>query len=298
MLRRDYVFKRGYRNSYQNTKVFKYYVYIFFSRVFYYLLVILSVLTINIAQSNKNFNTATKNIVLSASKPIFLIAEMPFNALFNFAVSVKNVLLTNIYNKKLTEENIELKKLYLESLAIKAENDNLKKILNFKDELKTTYDFVTSKVYLNPRNNMNNTSIINIGVNEGLQNGNLVIGTNKGLVGRVINVGNNYSDILMLDDINSKIPVRTINTKEKMILSGNNSGEYLDISYYNSKVPHIVEGDLVYTSGDSNIIPDGIFVGTIKKINNKYVVKMLENTIDIYDVVIITSKNEILQQNQ
>ena len=101
---------------------------------------------------------------------------------------------------------------------------------------------------------------------------------------------NEYSTVLLLNDMNSKIPARTASTKEKIILSGDNRG-YLIISYFNSKNPQISDGDQVFTSGDSNIIHDGFFIGTIKKINNEFVVEMNENVNTIFNVMVITPKD-------
>ena len=92
---------------------------------------------------------------------------------------------------------------------------------------------------------------------------------------------------MLLSDVNSNIPARTVNTGEKFILSGTNSN-FLEISHYNSKNPEIIDGDLVLTSGDSDIIPDGIPIGKIKKENGKIKVIMNENTNRVFNVLIIT----------
>ena len=93
----------------------------------------------------------------------------------------------------------------------------------------------------------------------------------------------------MINDINSRIPARTEDTKERIILSGTNK-KYLEISYFNSKTPEIKDGEFVYTSGDSNIIPDGFYIGIIKKYKDKYIVEMNETFSNIFNIIVIRPK--------
>jgi hypothetical protein len=111
--------------------------------------------------------------------------------------------------------------------------------------------------------------------------------TNEG----TINVSKNYSDILLLTDINSKIPAQTLKTHEKIILSGTNKN-YLEISFFNSKEPFFLNDDLVFTLGDSNIIPDGLYIGKIKEINGKFIVQMGDTINQNSDILIITPKRK------
>jgi len=245
---------------------------------------------ISLSVSNKTFDSFLREKTLIVSKPIFFVAELPLNVLFDIINGAKDILLTNITNKNLTEQNITLRNLYLESVDIRNENKNLKKLLNFKGEIENDYNYISSRVYASAKTGLNNFLILNIGKNDGINEGNLVLGINKSVVGRVVNVGENYSEVLLLNDISSRIPARTASTKERMILSGNNRG-YLEISYFNSKTPELFEDDLVFTSGDSSVIPDGFLIGTIKKIDNEFVVQMNENINTLFNVMVIINKN-------
>lgn len=287
MVKNNYNFKSNYNNnSFQNTKVIKYYLYALFSKTFYFALVVLSVVVINISISNIKFDSIVRNSVLFMTRPIFVIAEAPFNLFFDFLVGTKNLVLTNFQNRRLIEENIALKKLYIESLDTKTENLNLKKLLNFKNSIDEKYTFVTSRLYINSKNGMNETIIIGSGSSDDIKEGNLVLGKNRSVIGRVINVDKNHSNILLLNDINSKIPARTASTNERVILSGTNK-EYLELTYFNSKSPEIIEGDYIYTSGDSDMIPDGFYIGKVKKYENEFIVEINESTNSIFNVMVV-----------
>ena len=280
---------KGSRNnmSLESVKMVKYYFYTLFLKVSFFILIIISIISMKFSISNPNYETFIRNNVIALFKPLYIIAEIPFNLTFDFNKSVKNILLANLRNKRLVEENLLLKDLYLKSLEIKKENENLKKILNYVDHNNTKYKYVVSRIYTEPKLPMINSIIINVGSDDGVKEGDLVLGITRNVIGRVVNVNNNNSKVLLLNDANSNIPARTAETNEKFILSGTNR-DYLEISHYNSKNPQILDGDIVYTSGDSKILPDGIPIGKIKKENKKIKVIMDESVNNIYNVIVMT----------
>ena len=275
------------KSSNESVKAIKYYFYTFFLRISFLVFIILSIISINLSSSSKKFDNTIRNKIFFTFKPFYVVAETPFNLLFDLGRSIKNILLTNSINKRLLEENIILKDLYTKSLDTKKENENLKSMLNYVDNYKNEYKYTTSKIYLEPKNSIVNTVILNIGNKNNIKEGDLVLGINKNVIGRVVNVSDTKAKVLLLSDVNSNIPARTVNTGEKFILSGTNSN-FLEISHYNSKNPEIIDGDLVLTSGDSDIIPDGIPIGKIKKENGKIKVIMNENANTVFNVLIIT----------
>lgn len=280
---------KGSRNnmSLESVKMVKYYFYTLFLKVSFFILIIISIISMKFSISNPNYETFIRNNVIALFKPLYIIAEIPFNLTFDFNKSVKNILLANLRNKRLVEENLLLKDLYLKSLEIKKENENLKKILNYVDHNNTKYKYVVSRIYTEPKLPMINSIIINVGSDDGVKEGDLVLGITRNVIGRIVNVNNNNSKVLLLNDANSNIPARTAETNEKFILSGTNR-DYLEISHYNSKNPQILDGDIVYTSGDSKILPDGIPIGKIKKENKKIKVIMDESVNNIYNVIVMT----------
>ena len=275
------------KSSNESVKAIKYYFYTFFLRISFLVFIILSIISINLSFSSKKFDNTLRNKIFFTFKPFYVVAESPFNLLFDLGRSIKNILLTNSINKRLLEENIILKDLYTKSLDTKKENENLKSMLNYVDNFKNEYKYTTSKIYLEPKNSIVNAVILNIGSKNNIKEGDLVLGINKNVIGRVVNVSDTKAKVLLLSDVNSNIPARTVDTGEKFILSGTNSN-FLEISHYNSKNPEIIDGDLVLTSGDSDIIPDGIPIGKIKKENGKIKVIMNENANTIFNVLVIT----------
>lgn len=284
-------YSKSYRDGDSNFKLAGYYFYTFFVKISYFLLIVFSIILIAISLNKKNIDLAIRNTTFFITKPITTIAKVPFNLFADFLLSSKNFILTYIENKDLKKENIVLRKLYLESLTIKQENTDLKKFVNFINDLEIEFNIIASKLFLSPKNPMENSFILNVGSKNGIIDGNIVLGKKKSVIGRTINVSENYSDILLLTDINSKIPAQTLKTHEKIILSGTNKN-YLEISFFNSKEPFFLNNDLVFTIGDSNIIPDGLYIGKIKEIDGKFIVQTDDNISQNSDILIITPKNK------
>lgn len=282
-----YKSSKTHKMSIESIKMLKYYFYTFFLKLFFFILIIISLISMKFSISSKTYDSFVRNNILYIFKPVYLVAKIPFNLTFDFGKSIKNILLTNIRNQRLLEENLLLKDLYLKSLEIKKENENLKKILNFIDHNNTKYKYVVSKIYIEPKIPMLESVIINVGSDDGVKEGDLVLGIGRNVIGRIINIDHEISKVLLLNDANSNIPARSGKTNEKFILSGTNL-DYLEISHYNSKNPQIIDGDVVYTAGDSNIIPDGLPIGAIKKEDKHVKVIMNENVNNIYNVIVIT----------
>ena len=99
--------------------------------------------------------------------------------------------------------------------------------------------------------------------------------TSKGLIGSVFEVYEKYSRVLLISDINSKIPVRVGKNNIKAIISGNNTTK-IDLLYLKENLS-FNDNDLVYTSGDGGYFNPGIPVGVIKKENNNVYINPLND---------------------
>ena len=106
-----------------------------------------------------------------------------------------------------------------------------------------------------------NSFIINIGSNKDIKNG-MVALDGKNFIGRIVDVNFFSSRILLVSDLNSKIPVITEPSAHHAILSGH--GSDVPSLEYLSKNHNIKDGDKIYTSGKGGIFPPGIPIGVVK----------------------------------
>ncbi len=173
-----------------------------------------------------------------------------------------------IYLRDLARENIELqlevarlRKLQSNIYLIQSENKELKKILSVVEE--EQYNYVSAKLLSVSLNPFSKTALVSAGVRHGVEVDQIVTNS-EGLVGRVIQVSNNYSKIILVNDVNSRIPITTVSSKEKGIMSGYGNGSKI---LYLPKTHLVQKGEKVITSGYGNIYPYGITVGYVKKAN-------------------------------
>jgi rod shape-determining protein MreC len=167
----------------------------------------------------------------------------------------------NLYN--INEKNeLELKDLRAKDLLnnfIVLENERLKWIVE-------DYLFESDKIYAKVLSDKNSPFLKSIIINKGSKHGiNLgaVVKDKEYLIGKIVEVNYTTSRILLLSDINSKIPVLIEPQGLLSILSG--TGDKDGVIQY-SKVENIIEDkSIVYTSGAGGLYKAGIPVGKVIK---------------------------------
>jgi len=166
------------------------------------------------------------------------------------------------YEKTKLELEI-LKSKELNNKYIIAENKRLKETI---EEIKFSNEDVYAKVLLDKDSPFLKSFIINKGSKQKIKLGMAVL--DKGyLVGKIIEVNFSTSRVLLLTDLNSKIPVNIEPGGIQSIMSGTGK-EYGEIQYFKNQ-KNLSEGDIVYTSGAGGVFKSGIPIGKISLNQNK-----------------------------
>jgi rod shape-determining protein MreC len=113
--------------------------------------------------------------------------------------------------------------------------------------------------------------LINSGTNEGVKKGHAVV-NEEGVIGRTINVASNASRVLLLNDINSRIPVKFADSGVNVILAGDNS-PFQKIEFIPEEEKANID-DLILTSGMGGIFPPDLPVGVVSEITNLGVIRV------------------------
>ena len=204
----------------------------------------------------------------------FFLSNLPNLDKFKlFVTSKEELLIENQFLKKQIEQSNLFQ---LKSQKLEIENNILRKELGLLPPVLENYVFV--KVTADTQTHYNKTVIINGGNNMYIRKGDSAL-TSKGLIGSVIDVHDKYSRVLLITDINSKIPVRIGKNNKKAIVSGNNTPK-IDLLYLKENMS-FEDGELVYTSGDGGHFNPGIPIGVIKKENNTIYVEPLNNLSEV-----------------
>ena len=169
----------------------------------------------------------------------------------------------NLYNINLRNE-LELEDLKSKDLLnnfLVLENQRLKLIV---EDYFVESDALYAKILSDKNSPFLKSIIINKGSKHGVNIG-AVVKDKEYLIGKIIEVNYTTSRVLLLSDINSKIPVLIEPQGLLSILSG--SGDKEGVIQY-SKTENITEDtSVVYTSGVGGLYKAGIPVGKIKKID-------------------------------
>lgn len=184
-------------------------------------------------------------------------------------------------NTMLKIELSRVKDTYLKAQTSINENESLKNLLKVVEKIDKP--FLTTKLLSTSFTPFSSTAIIGVGSNDNIEIDDIVA-CESGLVGRIIAVSYNYSTVRLLDDSNSRVPVITSNTKLRGILA--KQDDRLKIIYMDEDYqPEI--GEVIYTSGDGKIFPDGLKIGNVEKIDSSGVVISLHSDLKKLNYVYI-----------
>lgn len=195
------------------------------------------------------------------------------DALYSWSITLGDEIETFESVESLEQAYTELHTKYVEeqrksalAFLLQEENTQLREQLSFFSS--STYPHIGADVVGKNIEPLGSTLIINIGENHGVLIGNPVIVRNGILIGTVIRVNKTTALVRLLNDNQSKIAA-TITNRDKSI--GIIEGGY-GISIRMNFIPQNEElfvGDTVVTSGLSETIPKGLFIGTIESIEKE-----------------------------
>ena len=187
----------------------------------------------------------------------------------------------NLYNEniKLKEENAQLQEQIYDPGFLIFENKQLRQLLD--EQVTSSANFVSARVILDKQSPYLNSFIINSGSNKEIKNSMAAL-DGKNFIGRIVDVNFFSSRVLLVTDLNSKIPVLVEPSGHHAILSGHGTNEpTLEYLPENHKVQ---SGNKVYTSGKEGIFSPGIPIGEVRMSNEKNSVSLFS---DISQIVFI-----------
>ncbi len=192
-----------------------------------------------------------------------------------FENTKKHVTLYGNY-EKLKKENEELKSKVFNSEFLTLENNQLKEIIG--EQIDSDSNYIASRVMLDKQSVYLNSFILNSGSNKDIKKG-LAVLDGKNFIGRIVDVNYFSSRVLLISDLNSKIPIVVEPDGHQAILSGRGKKE--PILEYLPENASLENGNKVYTSGKEGIFSPGIPIGEIKIVKNKIIVDLFSDLTQI-----------------
>lgn len=230
-----------------------------------FFLIVLSIIFLVLGKLNfKGINYVKISINELVYRSSFIIS-VPENYLINSYKKLQDHFGYYYHYLELKKENKKLRSKIVKNNFIETENRRLKKII---DDYILVSDEIIAKVLIDKQSPFLRSIIVNKGSKNNIKLGMAVL-DGEFLVGKVVEVNFTTSRILLLSDLNSKIPVTIEPNGYQSILSG--TGKNDGIIQYSKDEILIKDDSIVYTSGSGAIFKSGIPIGKIvNKINVNY----------------------------
>ena len=193
-----------------------------------------------------------------AVAPVLDALSRPIGVINDLIEHGRNVYGLALENRTLREENARLMQWQAVARQLEAENTVLRNLTGFVPETASTE--VSARVIGASGGAYVRSVLIAAGARHGVRKGQAAV-AGAGLAGRVTEVGDRSARVLLITDLNSRIPVVVESSRDQAILAGDNSDRpRLDYLRANARVS---PGDRVVTSGIGGIFPPGIPVGVV-----------------------------------
>ncbi len=194
--------------------------------------------------------------------PFQYAMQIPRNALvasYDYLTSKGSL---EVENEALTKRVAELTLLANQSELFMSENGQLRKLIGIKEQAR--FKILIAQILYSPSNPMSQRVVIDRGASDNISLGQAV-SDHQGIVGQVVRVMENKSEVTLLDDRDMVIPIQVARNGLRGALHGNGRGRPLELRHM-AAVSDLQVGDVLMTSGIDGIYPPGFAVATIDKI--------------------------------
>lgn len=209
-------------------------------------------------------------------KEILVRPLLPLNKMSLYLIREISHMVENLLSLRYTfRENLDLKAQLKEFISqreslreILNENERLRGLLGYRERL--PYRTICAEIIGYDPSNWSYSLIIDRGRRDGIQRDQLVIayqGMRDGVVGRVTSVNDTWSEILSILNQNSALGVKVLRTQVKGVVEGKDS-RFCRLKY----LPYDADikiGDVLVTSGECSIYPEGLPVGYVTNIKKE-----------------------------
>lgn len=199
-----------------------------------------------------------RQVVTDLAAPLLEVASRPVAATRRVIERTDEYAYVFDENERLRAENARLLAWKEEALKLQAKVARYEALLNV--QVDPSINYVSGRVVSDSGGPFVDTVLVNVGSEQGIKSGLAVIDTD-GLVGRIVSTGPKASRVLLLTDLNSRVPVIIEPAHYKAVLAGDNT-DWPKLEYLAAQ-SSVSPGDRVVTSGDGGLIPSGLPIGLV-----------------------------------
>ena len=205
----------------------------------------------------------TRALISDGAAPILDVMARPAATIAQVVENVRELGSLRTENARLKEENARLQHWQTVARRLEAENTILHEHLNVIPDPDPS--FLTARIIGDMGSAFGHSMLLAAGSQDGVRKGQVVL-SGEALVGHIAEIGMRSSRLLLITDINARIPVVVESTRTRAILTGDNTTR--PRLNYLAGSPSINVGDRVVTAGSGGAFPPGIPVGVVASIND------------------------------
>ncbi len=222
------------------------------------LLAALAVALILIGKAQTNlFDRARANLT-DWSAPALEVARAPLVGLDRWMASIGSIFSVYQENLRLKDEVARLRQWQNAAIVLDDRVHRYQLLLHAVPD--PTLSSVMARVIGRSNRPFLQTMILDAGKAQGVKPGQAVIDA-RGMIGRIYLAGDHTAWVILLTDLNSRVPVTIEPGNVQAIMAGDNSGApTIDLLSQNVRLK---PGDQVVSSGDGGLLPPGLAIGTV-----------------------------------
>lgn len=203
---------------------------------------------------------ALRAVLVDAAAPVLDALSRPVESANAALAEIGALMSLRAENAELREDNARLRGWESAARALEQENAALRRAARLAAERLPV--FVTGRVVGDSGSAFVRTLLVAAGARDGVAKGQAAI-TADGVIGRVVDVGRRASRVLLITDLNSRVPVLLERSRQRAILAGDN-GALARLDYLPGGAAPAV-GERVVTSGHGGLMPPGLPVGVVAR---------------------------------
>jgi rod shape-determining protein MreC len=220
--------------------------------------IILSLGLLIFGKIDDGFNLRVQRWAVDIATPVANTVRMPVEWAASLGSLFEAYTISADESAALRQENEKLRLLVPTSEQLTAENTRLRALLALPSI--TDSPRILARSVTHPGSAFLWTVLLDAGADDGVELYHPVI-DHAGVVGRILSVGRRSSRVLLVTDLNSRVPVLIEGSGDRAIMEGNNSR--LPVLSFLEAAHQVSPGDRVLTSGDGGVFPPLLPIGVV-----------------------------------
>ncbi|HEY2070395.1 MAG TPA: rod shape-determining protein MreC [Rhizomicrobium sp.] len=249
------------------------------------ILAILAVGIVILGKAQSSIFDRVRTYYSDSISPALKSVGRPFDGVANWFGGIGHLFDVYEENQRLRAENARLRQFQSQAMVLDARVKRYQLLLNAVPD--PAMESITTRVIGRDNRPFLDTLILDAGKNRGVKPGEAVVDL-RGMIGRVYLAGDRTAWVILLTDLNSRVPVVIEPGNVQAMMSGDNSQS--PTLQTMSQGAQIKEGSQVVTSGDGGLLPNGVPVGTVVWDGSSYRVALLADATSADDVRVVDLK--------